>query len=120
MIVSHDEQLLEDACDHIVEVSLGPKRTAGMLWGCHGHTDTRRCLQVRGKKLHHFTGSYKKFIEQRKERDSQLTATAQAQADEIARLQVFVDRFGDKVCFSVKPMVLPAGLHTPGLTLSSL
>ena len=54
-------------------------------------------FQVRGKKLHHFTGSYKKFLDQRKERDAQLTAQAQAQADEIARLQVFVDRFGAKV-----------------------
>ena len=53
--------------------------------------------QVRGKKLHHFTGSFKKFLAQRKERDAQLTATAEAQADEIARLQVFVDRFGAKV-----------------------
>ncbi|GAX72848.1 hypothetical protein CEUSTIGMA_g303.t1 [Chlamydomonas eustigma] len=70
IIVSHDEQLLQEACDHIVE--------------------------VRGKKLHQFTGSYKKFLEQRAERDAQLTAQAQAQADEIARLQVFVDRFGAK------------------------
>ena len=37
VIVSHDEQLLEDACDHIVEVSRGCKHTAGILWGCHGH-----------------------------------------------------------------------------------
>ena len=53
---------------------------------------------MRGKKLHQFTGSFNKFLEQRKERDAQLTAQAQAQADEIARLQVFVDRFGAKVC----------------------
>ena len=53
--------------------------------------------QVRGKKLHEFTGGYNKFLSQRKERDAQLTAQAQAQADEIARLQVFVDRFGAKV-----------------------
>ena len=64
-----------------------------------GPSDSRvfHNLQVRGKKLHHFTGSYKKFLDQRKERDAQLTAQAQAQADEIARLQVFVDRFGAKV-----------------------
>ena len=80
-------------------------------------TDASSHFQVRGKKLHHFTGSYKKFIEQRKERDSQLTATAQAQADEIARLQVFVDRFGAKVRPSVNLVVLPAGLRTTGLTL---
>ena len=53
--------------------------------------------QVRGRKLHHYVGSYSKFLEQRKERDAQLAAQAMAQADEIARLQSFVDRFGAKV-----------------------
>lgn len=70
IIVSHDEQLLQDSCNYIVE--------------------------VRGKKLHHFPGTYSKFIEQRKERDAQQTALAAAQAEEIARLQSFVDRFGAK------------------------
>ena len=70
IIVSHDEQLLQDSCNYIVE--------------------------VRGKRLHHFPGTYSKFIEQRKERDSQQAALASAQADEIARLQSFVDRFGAK------------------------
>ena len=38
IIVSHDEQLLQDSCNYIVE--------------------------VRGKKLHHFPGTFSKFIEQ--------------------------------------------------------
>ncbi|KAG1680802.1 hypothetical protein FOA52_008135 [Chlamydomonas sp. UWO 241] len=70
VIVSHDEQLLQDACDHIVE--------------------------VRGKQLHHYVGTFAKFLEQRAERDSQMAATASAQAAEIARLQTFVDRMGAK------------------------
>ena len=52
---------------------------------------------MRGKKLHHYTGSYAKFIEMRAERETQAIATATKQAEEIAHLQSFVDRFGAKV-----------------------
>ena len=42
MIVSHDEALLEAACDRIVE--------------------------VRGRQLHHYVGGFTNFLEQRKVR----------------------------------------------------
>eukprot|EP00798_Chlamydomonas_sp_ICE-L_P029123 gene29123-32341_t len=51
---------------------------------------------VRGKKLHHYAGSYSKFIDMRAEREAQLLATANKQQAEIAHLQSFVDRFGAK------------------------
>ncbi|KAK9823064.1 hypothetical protein WJX81_005746 [Elliptochloris bilobata] len=70
VIVSHDEELLESACDRIVE--------------------------VRGRKLHHYVGGYAKFLEQRAIREAQERATAEAQQAEIARLETFVTRFGAK------------------------
>lgn len=48
VLVSHDEALIEDACNHIVE--------------------------VRGKKLHHYVGGYKKFLELRALREAQARA----------------------------------------------
>ncbi|GBF92144.1 hypothetical protein Rsub_04491 [Raphidocelis subcapitata] len=70
VLVSHDEALLQGACDRIVE--------------------------VRGKKLHHYVGNYERFIELRAERESQAAATAAATAAEIERLEGFVARFGAK------------------------
>ncbi|KAK9814109.1 hypothetical protein WJX72_000796 [[Myrmecia] bisecta] len=70
IIVSHDEALLEEACDCIVE--------------------------VRGQKLHQYVGSYSEFISQRKLRDAQAAAAAAAQAAKIAKLEEFVNRFGAK------------------------
>ena len=68
VIVSHDESLLERACERIVE--------------------------VRGGELHHYTGSYRSFLSQRKEREDQARATSLAEQAEIARLEDFVRRFG--------------------------
>lgn len=68
VIVSHDEELLQKACDRIVE--------------------------VRGGTLHHYTGSYSSFMEQRSQREDQARALALGQQEEIARLEDFVRRFG--------------------------
>ncbi len=70
VIVSHDEELLEKACDRIVE--------------------------VRGGTLHHYTGSFESFMTQRAQREDQARALALAQQEEIARLEDFVARFGAK------------------------
>lgn len=70
VLVSHDEALLQGACDRIVE--------------------------VRGRRLHHYVGSYRKFLEQREERATLAAATAASQAAEIKRLEDFVARFGAK------------------------
>ncbi|KAL6754722.1 P-loop containing nucleoside triphosphate hydrolase protein [Haematococcus lacustris] len=70
VVVSHDEALLEDVCDHIVE--------------------------VRGKKLHAYTGTYSHFMEQRALRDAQALATAAAQQAEIDKLETFINKFGAK------------------------
>jgi ATPase subunit of ABC transporter with duplicated ATPase domains len=70
VLVSHDEQLLEGACDRMTE--------------------------VRGKKLHHYVGNYTKFLQLREERAAQAAATAASQAAEIARLEQFIARFGAK------------------------
>ena len=52
---------------------------------------------MRGKRLHHYVGSYSSFLRQRAEREAQALATAAKQQEEIDRLQGFVDRFGAKV-----------------------
>ena len=70
VLVSHDEVLLEGACDRMVE--------------------------IRGRQLHHYVGSYSKFLELREERASLAAATAASQAAEIARLEQFITRFGAK------------------------
>ena len=41
------------------------------------------CIQVRGRKLHAFTGGFRAFMEQRDMRDAQARATAAAQQKEI-------------------------------------
>jgi len=70
VVVSHDESLLEDVCDHIVE--------------------------IRGKQLHTYAGGFRYFMEQRDLRAAQARATAAAQQQEIERLERFVERFGAK------------------------
>lgn len=69
-MVSHDEALLQGACDRITE--------------------------VRGKRLHHYVGNYNIFLQQREERAALAAATAASKAAEIARLEDFVTRFGAK------------------------
>ncbi|KAG2502022.1 hypothetical protein HYH03_000516 [Edaphochlamys debaryana] len=70
VLVSHDEALLESACDRIVE--------------------------VRGKTLNHYVGGFKKFLDQRAAREAQARAEAEAQQAEIDKLEEFVTRFGAK------------------------
>jgi hypothetical protein len=70
VLVSHDEALLQGACDRITE--------------------------VRGKRLHHYVGNYSTFLSQREERAALAAATAASKAAEIARLEEFVTRFGAK------------------------
>ncbi|GIL85713.1 hypothetical protein Vretimale_13175 [Volvox reticuliferus] len=70
VLVSHDEALLESACDRIVE--------------------------VRGQQLHHYVGGFRKFLEQRAAREAQARAEAEAQQAEIDKLEEFVTRFGAK------------------------
>ncbi|GLI70270.1 hypothetical protein VaNZ11_015202 [Volvox africanus] len=70
VLVSHDEALLESACDRIVE--------------------------VRGQQLHHYVGGFRKFLEQRAAREVQARAEAEAQQAEIDKLEEFVTRFGAK------------------------
>ena len=86
VIVSHDETLLERACDRIVEarppLSSSSNHVAHTLW------------QIRGGQLHTYTGSYRSFMAQRSEREAQTRAAAEAQQEEIARLEDFVRRFG--------------------------
>jgi ATPase subunit of ABC transporter with duplicated ATPase domains len=53
-------------------------------------------VQVRGKRLHHYVGSYSKFLTQREERATLAASTAASQAAEIKRLEDFVARFGAK------------------------
>lgn len=73
VIVSHDEALLE-CCSSIVE--------------------------VRGGKLHTFTGNYSTFLAARKLKEEQAIAAANAAAAEIARTEAFVAKFGAKTAFA--------------------
>ena len=70
VIVSHDQDLLQDACDQIVE--------------------------VRGRQLHHYAGDYALFLEQRELRGQQAASAAVTQGKKIAELEGFVARFGAK------------------------
>ncbi|KAL3130251.1 hypothetical protein ABBQ38_008084, partial [Trebouxia sp. C0009 RCD-2024] len=70
VIVSHDQDLLQDACDQIVE--------------------------VRGRQLHHYAGDYAVFLEQRELRGQQAASAAMTQNKKIAELEGFVARFGAK------------------------
>ncbi|CAM6113173.1 unnamed protein product [Calypogeia fissa] len=69
-IVSHDQEFLEKVCDRIVE--------------------------IRGQKLHHYTGSYSKFLRTREAQQQQALQDYQAKKAEIERLEGFVNRFGAK------------------------
>ena len=66
VIVSHDEELLQSACNNIVE--------------------------VRGRQLHHYAGNYATFLEQRDLRHAQAASSAATQAKKIAELEGFVAR----------------------------
>ena len=68
--MSHDQDLLQDACDQIVE--------------------------VRGRQLHHYAGDYALFLEQRELRGQQAASAALTQNKKIAELEGFVARFGAK------------------------
>lgn len=68
--MSHDQDLLQDACDQIVE--------------------------VRGRQLHHYAGDYAVFLEQRELRGQQAASAAMTQNKKIAELEGFVARFGAK------------------------
>lgn len=68
--MSHDQDLLQDACDQIVE--------------------------VRGRQLHHYAGDYALFLEQRELRSQQAASAAMTQNKKIAELEGFVARFGAK------------------------
>ncbi|CAM6103536.1 unnamed protein product [Calypogeia fissa] len=69
-IVSHDQEFLEKVCDRIVE--------------------------IRGQKLHHYTGSYSKVLRTREAQQQQALQDYQAKQAEIERLEAFVNRFGAK------------------------
>ena len=73
LLVSHDETLLE-TCTHIAE--------------------------VRGGKLHHFTGTYTDFLAARTLRDEQALSAAMAAQAEIARTEAFMAKFGAKTAFA--------------------
>jgi ATP-binding cassette subfamily F protein 3 len=62
---------------------------------------------VRGKKLHHYVGSYSRFIELRAEREVTAAATAAATQAEIERLEEFVARFGAKASKASQAQVGP-------------
>lgn len=64
--MSHDEDLLQSACNHIVE--------------------------VRGQQLHHYAGNYAYFLEQRELRHAQAASSAATTAKKIAELEGFVAR----------------------------
>ncbi len=70
VVVSHDRHLLETAIDRVVE--------------------------LRGGRVHSYKGAYGDFLVQREERLQRLRDSAEAVAEEKARLQRFVERFGAK------------------------
>lgn len=70
VVVSHDEKLLDGACDRLVE--------------------------VRGKSLHVYTGSYGAFVEERARRAAAATARAARIDAQAAKLEGFITRFGAK------------------------
>jgi ATP-binding cassette subfamily F protein 3 len=70
VVVSHDRHLLETAINRVIE--------------------------LRGGRVHSYKGAYKEFLVQREERLQRLRESADAVAEEKARLQRFVERFGAK------------------------
>jgi ATP-binding cassette subfamily F protein 3 len=70
LLVSHDREFLNQLCTHVAEL-----RQARVL---------------------RYTGNYDEYFKQRVATEATLIATAKAQEREIARLQLFVDRFRAK------------------------
>lgn len=70
ILVSHDEALLESACDKFAE--------------------------VRGKTLHLYKGSYRRFLEQREARAVQAASQRAKLAGQAEKLEGFINRFGAK------------------------
>jgi ATP-binding cassette, subfamily F, member 3 len=70
LLVSHDREFLNQLCTHIAE--------------------------LRAARILRYTGNYDAYWEQRAATEATLVATAKAQQREIARLQLFVDRFRAK------------------------
>ena len=70
VLVSHDAQLLDGACDKLVE--------------------------VRGRSLHVYTGGYASFSEERARRAAQAAARAAKLDAQEAKLEGFITRFGAK------------------------
>ena len=56
----------------------------------------RRIVEVRSRKLHHYTGNFTRFLSERQLRISQHLAAFERQQEEIAKLTRFVERFGAK------------------------
>ena len=56
----------------------------------------QRIVEVRGGRLHHYTGNFSKFLEQRELRIEQQQAAFDRQQAEIAKLERFVTRFKAK------------------------
>ena len=73
VVISHDEAILE-TCTHITE--------------------------VRGSKLHQFTGSYSEFIAMRKLREEQALSAAASANAAIARTESFMAKWGAKTAFA--------------------
>jgi len=69
MFVSHDKPLLESAT---------------------------RIIELRGQKIHDYSGNYSYFLEERDRRQQALEAQRARQQEEIDKLQGFIDRFGAK------------------------
>ena len=67
VMVSHDRHLLDTACTRVTE--------------------------IRGRKLHHFSGGFSDWRRQRTEAMAQLQSAYDTQQEEIARLERFVERF---------------------------
>ncbi len=53
-------------------------------------------LELRGGRLHRYTGNYDDFLQEKEDRKAQQAASFKNQQREIAHLQKFVDRFGAK------------------------
>ena len=70
LIVSHDRHLMDKVCNRIVE--------------------------IRHKRLHHYTGNYSQFLKERELRLTQSASAYEKQQDKIAHLEGFIERFGAK------------------------
>ncbi|MCB9746299.1 MAG: ABC-F family ATP-binding cassette domain-containing protein [Alphaproteobacteria bacterium] len=79
---------------HLAELS------GGLLLVSHDRYVLDRCVtgvvELRHRDLRRYNGDFATFLRERALRDAQLQATAERQAEEMARLQRFVDRFGAK------------------------